>query len=163
MSPTHPSLPAPFDTPEWVRHAVFYQIFPERFANGDPANDPENAESWGSTPTLHNFMGGDLQGIVDRLGYLADLGITALYLTPIFQASSSHKYNTYDYTRIDPHFGDMAAFRRLVDGAHARGMRVVLDGVFNHCGRGFFAFSDVLENGEASPYKDWFHIRHFPV
>lgn len=152
-----------FDTPEWVRHAVFYQIFPDRFANGDPQNDPENAQPWGSLPTLHNFMGGDLQGIIDRLSYLADLGITALYLTPIFQATSNHKYNTYDYLRIDPHFGDLATFRRLIAEAHARGIRVVLDGVFNHCGRGFFAFHDILENGGNSPFLRWFYINDLPL
>lgn len=158
-----PEQPAPFVTPEWVRHAVFYQIFPDRFANGDPANDPENAQPWGTTPNLNNFMGGDLQGIVDRLGYLADLGITALYLNPIFQASSNHKYNTFDYFRIDPHFGDLATFQRLIAAAHERGIRVVLDGVFNHCGRGFFAFNDVLENGVFSPYSRWFHIDRYPL
>ncbi|HWQ11535.1 MAG TPA: glycoside hydrolase family 13 protein [Roseiflexaceae bacterium] len=155
--------PAAFDTPAWVRHAVFYQIFPERFANGDPSNDPENVQPWGTPPTLHNFMGGDLQGIVDHLDYLVDLGVNALYLTPIFHSPSNHKYNTYDYTRIDPHFGDMAAFRRLIDGAHERGMRIVLDGVFNHCGRGFFAFNDILENEAHSPYLRWFHVDRLPL
>jgi glycosidase len=155
--------PAPFITPDWVKHAVFYQIFPDRFANGDPSNDPENVQPWGSTPNFHNFMGGDLQGIIDRLGYLADLGITALYLNPIFQATSNHKYNTFDYLRIDPHFGDLATFHRLIAAAHARGIRVVLDGVFNHCGRGFYAFHDILENGGNSPYLSWFHIDEFPI
>lgn len=158
-----PDLPAPFTTPEWVRHAVFYQIFPDRFANGDASNDPENAQPWGSLPSFDNFTGGDLQGIIDHLGYLADLGITALYLNPIFQASSNHKYNTFDYMRIDPHFGDLATFHRLIAEAHARGIRVVLDGVFNHCGRGFFAFNDLLENGGHSPYRNWFYIDQFPI
>jgi cyclomaltodextrinase / maltogenic alpha-amylase / neopullulanase len=153
----------PFVTPEWARHAVFYQIFPERFANGDPSNDPENAQPWGTPPTLYNFMGGDLQGIIDHLDYLADLGITALYLTPIFQATSNHKYNTFDYFKIDPHFGDLPTFQRLIAAAHSHGMRVVLDGVFNHCGRGFYAFNDILENGVHSPYLKWFHIEHFPL
>lgn len=150
-------------TPDWVKHAVFYQIFPERFANGDPTNDPENVQPWGTPPTTTNFMGGDLQGIIDHLDYLRDLGITALYLNPIFRASSNHKYNTYDYMQIDPHFGDLPTFQRLLAAAHQRGMRVVLDGVFNHCGRGFFAFHDVLENESASPYRNWFHIEAFPL
>ncbi len=149
--------------PYWVSDAVFYQIFPDRFANGDPDNDPPNVAPWGSTPTIWNFMGGDLRGIVQRLDYLLDLGITALYLNPIFLSSSNHRYNTYDYYRIDPKLGTMADFRALLDACHANGIRVILDGVFNHCGRGFFAFSDVLENGEHSPYKDWFHIKRFPV
>ena len=79
-----------FITPEWVKHAVFYQIFPDRFANGDTASDPENVQAWGSPPTFNSFMGGDLQGIIDRLGYLEDLGINALYLNPIFLSSSNH-------------------------------------------------------------------------
>jgi glycosidase len=154
---------APFVTPEWVRHAVFYQIFPERFANGDPSNDPENTQPWGSPPTLYNFMGGDLQGIIDHIDYLAGLGVTALYLNPIFQATSNHKYNTFDYLRVDPHFGDLETFRRLIAAAHDHGIRVVLDCVFNHCGRGFYAFHDVMENGAHSPYLKWFHVDHFPL
>jgi cyclomaltodextrinase / maltogenic alpha-amylase / neopullulanase len=105
-----------FVTPEWVRHAVFYQIFPDRFANGDPSNDPENAQPWGSPPTFYNFMGGDLQGIIDHIDYLADLGITALYLNPIFQATSNHKYNTFDYFRIDPRRLRPAAARLCIKG-----------------------------------------------
>jgi neopullulanase len=153
----------PFTTPEWVKDAVFYQIFPERFANGDQRTDPENVQPWGTPPTPSNFMGGDLAGITERLDYLAELGITALYLNPIFHASSNHKYNTYDYFAIDPHFGDLAAFHRLIEQAHARDMRVILDGVFNHCGRGFFAFHNLLESGEASPYRHWFHVERFPL
>ncbi|WP_029214812.1 glycoside hydrolase family 13 protein [Kallotenue papyrolyticum] len=149
--------------PAWVKDAVFYQIFPERFANGDPSNDPENVQPWGTPPTIHNFMGGDLQGVIDHLDYLEALGVTAIYFNPIFQASSNHKYNTYDYFRIDPHFGDLETFRRLRDACHRRGIRVILDGVFNHCGRGFYAFHDVLENGPHSPYRRWFHIERFPL
>lgn len=152
-----------FATPDWVRHAVFYQIFPERFANGDPSNDPENVQPWGTAPTLYNFMGGDLQGIIDKLDYLVELGINALYLNPIFQATSSHKYNTFDYMRIDSSFGDLDTFHRLIDAAHQRNIKVVLDCVFNHCGRGFFAFNDIMENGEQSPYLNWFHIEQFPL
>lgn len=153
----------PIQTPDWVKHAIFYQIFPDRFANGDPRNDPENAQPWGSTPTPHNFMGGDLQGIIDRLDYLQGLGINALYLNPIFLASSNHKYNASDYFQIDPHFGDLTTFQALLKESHARGIKIVLDGVFNHCGRGFFAFNDLLENGEHSPYRQWFHIKGFPL
>lgn len=152
-----------FLTPEWVKHAVFYQIFPERFENGDRANDPENVQPWGTPPTSNNFLGGDLRGIIKRLDYLADLGITAIYLNPIFQASSNHKYNTYNYYRIDPHFGNLATFHELIEQAHRKDIRIILDGVFNHCGRGFFAFHDLLENGQASPYANWFHVRSWPV
>ena len=96
-----------FETPAWVRDAVFYQIFVERFARGEPAHDPLGVQPWGSPPTHGNFMGGNLQGIIDRLDYLTDLGITALYLTPIFQSPSNHKYDTQDYFAVDPQFGDM--------------------------------------------------------
>lgn len=153
----------PFTTPDWVKHAVFYQIFPERFANGDPSNDPENVQPWGSPPAISNFMGGDLQGIIDKLPYLADLGITALYLTPIFLSPSNHKYHTDDYYRIDPRFGTLETFRALLDAAHERGIRVILDGVFNHSGRGFFAFTDILENDAASPYLKWYILSGLPL
>lgn len=149
--------------PEWVQDAIFYQIFPDRFANGDPANDPPNLMKWGATPTTWGFQGGDLAGIYQKFDYLLDLGVNAIYLNPIFQATSNHRYNTTDYYQIDPKLGTLNDFRRLVDHAHRNHVRIILDGVFNHCGRGFFAFNDVLENQEYSPYRDWFHIRHFPI
>ncbi len=154
---------ADFHTPYWVRHAVFYQIFPDRFANGDPSNDPANVQPWGTPPTPHNFMGGDLEGIRQKLDYLQQLGVTAIYLNPIFQSTSNHRYNTYDYFRIDPKLGALEDFDRLRDDLHARGMRFILDGVFNHCGRGFYPFHDVMENGAHSPYVGWFHIKRFPI
>lgn len=160
---TGQALAVPFTTPEWVKHAVFYQIFPERFANGEPATDPENVQPWGTAPTNSNFMGGDLRGIIERLDYLAALGVNALYLNPIFQSTSNHKYNTTDYLRIDPHFGTLASFQELIASAHQRGIRVILDGVFNHCGRGFFAFNDILENESASPYLNWFRVSALPL
>jgi len=144
------------DTPRWVRDAVFYQIFPDRFAASDRVPKPGHLEAWSDPPTTHGFKGGDLLGIVEHLPMLADLGITALYLTPIFASASNHRYHTYDYLRVDPLLGGDAALRELVDGAHARGMRVILDGVFNHTGRGFWAFHHILENGFSSPYLDWF-------
>lgn len=149
--------------PEWVQDAVFYQIFPDRFANGDPSNDPPNAHLWGSPPTIHGFQGGDLKGVIEHFDYLLDLGVNALYFTPIFQASSTHRYNTTDYYRVDCRLGTEADLRTLVDLAHRKGVRVVLDGVFNHCGRGFFAFNDLLENEAHSPYRDWFHVMRFPL
>lgn len=149
--------------PYWIQDAVFYQIFPDRFANGDPSNDPPNVQAWGSPPTIHGFQGGDLRGILQKFDYLLDLGVNALYLNPIFLAPSTHRYNTHDYYAIDPMLGDSQDFRALLETAHANGMRVILDGVFNHCGRGFFAFADLLENQEHSPYKDWFHVKSYPV
>ncbi len=152
-----PSIPA------WVPDAVFYQIFPERFCNGDPGNDPAGATSWNDLPTRENFFGGDLQGIIDRLDYLQDLGITALYLNPIFKARTNHKYDAADYFQIDPAFGSNETFKKLVDELHRRGMRIILDGVFNHCGAEFPQFQDLIASGENSPYQDWFLVRSFPV
>ncbi len=149
--------------PEWVKDAVFYQIFPDRFANGDPRNDPPGVQPWGAPPTRENFCGGDLQGILDHLDYLDDLGITALYLTPIFRARSNHKYDTCDYLSVDPAFGDLALLRKLVEACHARGMHVVLDAVFNHCGDGFWAFEDLAQKGAGSYYADWFFPTGNPI
>jgi len=150
-------------SPDWVPDAVFYQIFPDRFANGDLSNDPPNVQPWGSPPTVHGFQGGDLKGVIDRFDYLLDLGVNALYFTPLFQATSSHRYNTTDFYRIDPKLGTEAGLQALLDLAHRNGVHVILDGVFNHCGRGFFAFNDLLENEAHSPYRDWFHVLRFPL
>lgn len=155
----------PIHTPNWVKHAVFYQIFPDRFARSPRTKHPRGItfQPWGSPPTPHGFQGGDLRGIVDRLDYLQDLGITALYLNPIFAAASNHRYHTYDYFQVDPLLGGNNALRELLDAAHTRNIRVVLDGVFNHTGRGFWAFHHILENGADSPYVDWFHINGYPL
>jgi cyclomaltodextrinase len=148
----------PVDTPAWVRDAVFYQIFPDRFAQSARVPKPGPLEPWDSPPNLHGFKGGDLLGVAEHLDYIADLGATAIYLTPIFQSASNHRYHTYDYYTVDPLLGGNAALRELLDRAHGRGMRVILDGVFNHTGRGFWPFHHVLELGASSPYRHWFHF-----
>lgn len=153
-----------YKTPEWVKETIWYQIFPERFANGDPSNDPEGTLAWGSEdPNRQNFFGGDLQGVIDKLDYLEDLGINGIYFCPIFEASSNHKYDTIDYLKIDPAFGDAETFKTLVDECHRRGMKVMLDAVFNHIGDSSPQWQDVLKNGEDSKYVDWFHINEFPA
>ncbi|MBM7542331.1 alpha-glycosidase [Amphibacillus cookii] len=153
-----------FQAPEWVKETVWYQIFPERFANGDPSTSPEHTLPWGSiTPKQDSYFGGDFQGIINHLDYLQKLGITGIYLCPIFKAASNHKYDTIDYMEIDPQFGDKSTFRELVKQCHQRGIRVMLDAVFNHSGYYFEPFQDVVKNGESSPYKEWFHIWDFPV
>ena len=154
-----------FKAPEWVPGTVWYQIFPERFANGSPKLSPPNVKPWDSIvkPKNSDFFGGDLQGILDKLDYLQSLGVNGLYLCPIFEAATNHKYDTIDYYAIDKHFGDKALFKRLVDEAHARGIRIMLDAVFNHIGYYSPQWQDVVQNGAQSRYKDWFHIHHFPV
>ncbi|WP_100010024.1 glycoside hydrolase family 13 protein [Lentibacillus sediminis] len=153
-----------FAAPEWVKDTVWYQIFPERFANGDATLNPTNALPWGSAaPETDNFFGGDFQGMIDHLDHLISLGINGIYLTPIFKAYSNHKYDTIDYMEIDPQFGDKETFRRFVRECHQRGIKVMLDAVFNHSGYYFGPFQDVLSKQEDSSYKDWFHIREFPL
>jgi cyclomaltodextrinase len=146
------------DTPAWVRDAVFYQIFPDRFAKSERVPKPGPLEPWDAPPTNHGFKGGDLVGVVEHLDHIASLGCNAIYLTPVFQSASNHRYHTYDYLAVDPLLGGDAALRELLDAAHSRGIRVILDGVFNHTGRGFWAFHHVLENGGGSPYRYWFHF-----
>src|SRR5688572_5555330 len=146
------------DTPAWVRDAVFYQVFPDRLARSDRVPKPGPLESWDAPPTILGFKGGDLLGVVEHLDRLVELGITALYLNPIFSSASNHRYHTDDYFHVDPLLGGDEALRELLDEAHARGMRVILDGVFNHAGRGFWPFHHVVENGAVSPYRDWFHL-----
>jgi neopullulanase len=152
-------------TPEWVKHAVFYQIFPDRFARSTRTiHWPGlNFKAWGTPPEEQGFQGGDLNGIVDKLDYLQDLGINALYLNPIFMSAANHRYHTFDYFRVDPLLGGEKALRELIDKAHNCGIRVVLDGVFNHASRGFWAFHHILETGSNSPYIDWFVIEDLPL
>ena len=145
--------------PDWVQDAIFYQIFPDRFAKSE-RNPARNLpfEPWDSPPTPHGFKGGDLYGVAEKLDYLKDLGITALYLNPIFASASNHRYHAFDYYAVDPLLGGNEAFKFLLDEAHKKNIRIVLDGVFNHASRGFWQFHHVLECGNGSPYKDWFHF-----
>ena len=153
-----------FKAPEWVKETVWYQIFPERFANGDPNNDPEGTLPWASKdPDRQDFFGGDLQGVIDHLDHLVDLGINGIYFCPIFKAHSNHKYDTIDYLEIDPAFGDKNLFKQLVEECHKRGIKVMLDAVFNHLGDTSMQWQDVIKNGADSRYADWFHIHEFPV
>jgi glycosidase len=203
--------------PAWVKDAVFYQIFPERFRNGDPANDPQIPDlhgawphveitEWSVSPWTSDWYklqpweeknnkgfyynaqlrryGGDLQGVIDKLDYLADLGINAIYFNPVFEAPSLHKYDAAMFHHIDDNFGpdpkkdrtimaqeDFAdpetwqwttadkLFLELLQKAHDRNIRIIIDGVFNHVGLRFWAFEDVRKNGQNSKYKDWFIIK----
>lgn len=154
-----------FQTPDWVKNAVFYQIFPDRFAKGEMNAIPYTVplEAWHEVPTLQGYKGGNLWGVIEKLDYLKDLGINAIYFTPIFQSASNHRYHTHDYYQIDPLLGGNEALLTLIEAAHTREIKVVLDGVFNHCSRGFFFFNDILENGPYSPWLDWFKIEGWPL
>lgn len=149
--------------PGWAQGTVYYQIFPERFFNGDGRNDPDSCMEWGTPPTRENYMGGDLEGIRQKIPYLRRLGIECLYLNPIFEGDFNHKYATTDYFRIDPIFGTNETFRALVEDCHGAGIRVVLDGVFNHTGIHFPPFQDLLEKQERSEYREWFLVNSYPV
>ncbi len=164
FDPSDPPLPF-FDLPEWSKGLVIYQIFPERFQNAQPMNDPLRVRPWNplDSPGNFDFYGGDLLGVIEGLDYLSDLGVGAIYFNPIFKAPSNHKYDTVDYYQIDPHFGDQAVYQSMVDYCRSLGIHVILDGVFNHSGVGFFAMQDIFQNQEESEYLDWYHIKEFPV
>jgi glycosidase len=149
--------------PNWVKNSVFYQIFPERFYDGDINNNPDNAVVWESEPNRVNFMGGDIKGIYDKVEYLKDLGINAIYLNPIFESPSNHKYDTVDYLQVDNHFGTKNDLKKLVDILHRNNIRIILDGVFNHCGYFMAQFQDVLQKGKESIYNEWFYIDSYPI
>lgn len=149
--------------PEWVKDTVWYQIFPERFCNGNPERNNEYVKPWRSEKvSWDDWYGGDLEGITMKLQYLYDLGITGIYLNPIFLAGSNHKYETTDYEIIDPGFGDDKVLRNLVDTAHSMGIRIMLDGVFNHCGHMNPRWLDVVEKGPDSEWYDWFFVNKWP-
>ena len=206
--------------PQWAKSAVWYQIFPERFRNGDPSNDPKLKDIIGADPAempkewqihpwgsdwhklqpyevkngepelwkhiLRRRYGGDFQGIIDKLDYIKQLGFNAIYLNPVFDSPSLHKYDGASYHHADPNFGpDPEGDRRLIESenpldpstwvwtkadelllklikeCHKREIKVILDGVFNHMGVTSFAFQDLLKNQEKSPYKDWFIVKSF--
>lgn len=147
-------------TPDWVNDTVWYQIFPDRFCNGTPQKNTDDVENWRTGPvTNEERFGGNLEGIRQKLIYLEELGITGIYLNPIMESESNHKYDTKDYTKIDPYFGTNEEFTQLVREAHTHGIRVMVDAVFNHCGRQFAPWQDVLGKKQDSQYADWFMIQ----
>ena len=146
--------------PEWSRGCIYYQIFPERFSR---RGDRAQFDDWHAMPTRENYLGGNLAGILDRLPYLSELGIECIYLNPVFLGDFNHKYATTDYFRVDPLFGTEADLAALVDVAHGRHIRVILDGVFNHTGIHFMPFQDLMEKGAGSRYRNWFYPKAYPV
>ncbi len=149
--------------PDWAQDAIIYNIFPDSFATGQSAISLKPTACQWEGVESRGKLGGTLRGVIENVDYLKDLGITAIYLNPIFRAGEYHKYDLLDYFHIDPCFGTDEDFRELVDVSHHHGLRVIIDGVFNHCGWQFFAFEDVVQKGEQSKYKDWFYHLNFPV
>ena len=156
------------NVPNWSKGAIYYQIFPERFRNGNKNNDPKYSNNWygpytSSSLGSNGFYGGDLEGVIKSIDYLKDLGIEAIYFNPIFESVSSHKYDTKDYLKIDPHFGDEKIFENMVEALKEKDIKIILDGVFNHSGDEFFAMQDIFRNQKKSKYLDWYYIKKFPV
>ncbi|PHU40756.1 alpha-glycosidase [Pseudobutyrivibrio ruminis] len=159
------------EMPEWTKDMVMYQIFPDSFASekgGISGQSKRIKERIGADETdglveYRSNLGGNIKGIVENLDYIEDLGANCIYINPIFKANSYHKYDTVDYMDIDPCFGTIDDFKTLVKAAHKRGIKIILDGVFNHCGPDFFAFKDVLKKGKESKYVDWFYKLRFPI
>lgn len=140
---------------------IIYQIFPDRFNKVN--NNLKQYKNWGEKPTRRDHFGGNLNGIKNRIPYLKKLGVNCIYLTPIFLAPSPHKYDTQDYMKIDPNFGNMYDFEDLLKSLHDNEIKLFLDGVFNHTGDHFWAFKDCEINGEKSQYWNWYNIYGFPI
>lgn len=158
-----------FEPVEWMQDAVIYQIFPDRFFRGSKKEQAikegkeANLSDWDAKPGRMDKFGGTIQGVTEKLDYLQELGVTVVYFTPIFMSPSNHKYDTTDYMKIDPDFGTEEDLKVLSAKLHERGMKLILDGVFNHSGWSFAPFQDVIKNQEKSEYKDWFQIHNFPI
>ena len=149
--------------PDWARDAVVYNIFPDSFASGEGSIAGSGAELFHNGQRVRGRLGGTLDGVAANAKYIRSMGFNCVYLNPIFAAGEYHKYDTIDYMHVDPCFGGDGAMRRMVKALHAEGIRVIIDGVFNHCGWRFWAFEDVIKNQERSRYRDWFYGLTFPV
>ncbi len=149
--------------PGWAKDAIIYNIFPDSFATGREYISLESMEKEKDGEIFRGKLGGTIKGITENVDYIKGLGFNAIYINPIFAAGEYHKYDLIDYFHIDPCFGTDEEFRKMVQVYHENGLKVIVDGVFNHCGWRFFAFHDVVEKGEDSPYKDWFYRLSFPV
>lgn len=151
------------EVPSWTAGTVLYQIFADRFANGSKSNDPEGVEAWDAEPKYFNWFGGDIAGVRAKQGYLKDLGIGAIYFNPVFYGPSNHRYETTDYQKIDWRFGTNQEFAQLTKELKAKGIRTILDGVFNHTSTDFPAFADLKEKGPNSQFRDWYFVQNFPI
>ncbi len=153
----------PFVVPSWVERSVIYQVFPDRFANGDRRNDPQGVVPWDAKPTWSNRFGGDVAGVRSKKAYFESLGVGAIYFNPVFQSPSNHRYETTDYRLIDRDFGTNAEFSSMTRDFASDGIRTVLDGVFNHTAVDFAAFADIRAKGAASKYRGWYFVHSYPV
>ena len=149
--------------PSWICNSIAYQIFPDRFYRPETAESRSDLDQWGGIPDRDNFFGGTLNGIIEKLDYLQALGVNLLYLTPIFKAATNHRYDTIDYYEIEPMLGTKEDFSKLTEALHQRGMRIILDGVFNHTSCQYPAFVDVCRNGPDSKYAGWYFVNNYPV
>lgn len=148
-------------TPDWIKSSIIYQIFPDRFFRANK-NNSKNRD-WNQLPKRDSIYGGDIKGIIEKLDYLEELGINTIYLTPIFKSPSNHKYNIDDYYQIDPNFGDLEDAKELSRKAKKKGIKIIIDAVFNHSSSNFFAFKDLVANGKKSEYVNWYFPENFPV
>lgn len=153
----------PFVVPDWPERTVLYQIFPDRYADGDKSNDPADVQPWTGTPTYSNRFGGDTAGVAQHLDYLKRLGVGGVYFTPVFESPSNHRYDAADYLKIDPQFGTNQSFFDLTHALRGQGIRTVMDFAFNHTSPEFWAFKDIREKGPASKYVNWYFIKSYPV
>ena len=151
------------EVPAWTAGTVLYQIFADRFANGSKANDPEGVEAWDAEPKFFNWFGGDIAGVRSKQGYLKDLGVGAIYFNPVFYGPSNHRYETTDYTKIDWRFGTNEEFAAMTKELKSKGIKTILDGVFNHTSTDFPAFADLKNKGANSQFRDWYFIQSFPI
>ncbi len=149
--------------PKWAQDAVIYNIFPDSFATGKEKVSGQASQKQWEGQTVCGKLGGTIRGITENVSYIKKLGLNAIYINPVFAAGEYHKYDLIDYFHIDPCFGTNEDFKELVETFHANGIKVIIDGVFNHCGWKFFAFEDVVQKGQQSAYKDWFYGLQFPV
>lgn len=147
----------------WAKNAIVYQIFPDRFARDESVTGDRPLRAWGDRPDSSGFWGGNLRGIIGKVPYLKALGVDALYLNPVFRSKSNHRYDTMDYGQVDPLLGTNEELKQLADTLHRQGMRLILDGVFNHCGVDFPPFRDVERQGPASAYWHWFSVASYPL
>ena len=147
----------------WFEDAIIYQVFPDRFYKGTSTQGKTTLAKWEASPTTDNFSGGDLRGILVKIEHLQRLGINTLLLNPIFKAATNHRYDIINYYQIDSLLGSNDEFREFMKSMHQEGIRVILDGVFNHCGINHPFFQDVIEKEKASPYRDWFEVEGFPI